>query len=245
MLIDDRAGSRDLADLPPLDELAELVRLPAGDVAIYGNGQAGRVAVGVEVKRIDDLISSIQSGRLQGRQMPDMRAEYDVSWLLVHGLWRPNPKTGALQTLAKTGMYADWSFGRQSPLPYAYLTGWLVTAQMAGVHVARVWDLHEAAWWLAVLERWWSKPWDRHRGLRALDRSRDVVQSPGMSDEFTRVMRIASAFPMISYERARNLAQAFATPAELVCADVEALSSVAKVGPVIAKSFVEAARGEG
>ena len=72
MLIDDRAGSRDLIKYEPVRSTGELCRLDSADVCLTGNGPNDAVLIGVEVKSIWDLISSINTGRLQATQIPAM-----------------------------------------------------------------------------------------------------------------------------------------------------------------------------
>ena len=66
--------------------------LPAGDIAFEGRGEGGAcVNIGIEFKKLDELVASIQSERLQGHQLPKMRGTteeqgaYDISWLLIEG----------------------------------------------------------------------------------------------------------------------------------------------------------------
>jgi ERCC4-type nuclease len=87
--VDRRIGSKDL--LEPLKAAglpAELATLPFGDVAFVGRGTGGaELAVGIELKRFGDLISSLRSGRFQGHQLPGLRNAYDHAWLLIEGKW--------------------------------------------------------------------------------------------------------------------------------------------------------------
>jgi ERCC4-type nuclease len=75
----------------PVDDSVEL---PGGDLYFVGRGHKGEpVEVGIEYKKLPDLISSIKSERLQGHQLLEMRGTsedqpkplYDVAWLLIEG----------------------------------------------------------------------------------------------------------------------------------------------------------------
>ena len=90
MIVDDRAGSRELVFISPHDEIACLSRLEAGDVSITGNGPTGLLSIGVEVKSVDDLLQSEGNGRLRD-QLESMLKAYDVNWLLTHGQYRAGP----------------------------------------------------------------------------------------------------------------------------------------------------------
>ena len=89
LLIDERIGSRDF--VKPLQALglpASLTRLEFGDVAFVGKGVNGLdVMVGVELKKVGDLLASLRSGRLAGHQLPGLQRMYQHTWLLVEGVW--------------------------------------------------------------------------------------------------------------------------------------------------------------
>ncbi len=87
IFIDYRRGSHDL--VKPLAKRGldvEETTLTAGDIAFVGRGEAGReVNIGIEFKKVGELIGSIRTGRLQGKQLLGMRDEFDFSYLLVEG----------------------------------------------------------------------------------------------------------------------------------------------------------------
>jgi len=103
LLIDDRAGSKELAD--PLQQLGlpvELTRLSFGDVAFIGKGDGGvDVSIGIEFKHLTELVQSIRTERLQGFQLQGMRDTYDHSYLFFEGQWHYDAK-GMLQRKRKT-----------------------------------------------------------------------------------------------------------------------------------------------
>lgn len=103
LLIDDRAGSKELAT--PLQKLGlpvELTRLEFGDVAFIGRGEKGAdVSIGIEFKQLGELVSSFRSERLQGFQLIGMRDTYDYSYLFFEGSWLYD-KQGLLQRRSKT-----------------------------------------------------------------------------------------------------------------------------------------------
>jgi len=103
LLIDDRAGSQELA--LPLQKLGlpvELTRLDFGDVAFIGRGEKGAdVSVGIEFKQLGEMVSSLRTERLQGFQMPGMRDLYDYCYLMFEGPWLYDTQ-GLLQRRSKT-----------------------------------------------------------------------------------------------------------------------------------------------
>src|SRR5260370_42363568 len=89
MLIDERE---------PIEEMQILLRphgkdvysqhLDFGDYAFDGYGPRGVVLVGVERKRIDDIVNSIHSGRFAGHQLPGLIETFDYSYLVIEGMFR-------------------------------------------------------------------------------------------------------------------------------------------------------------
>lgn len=100
LLVDDRAGSKELAE--PLSNLGlpvELTRLDFGDIAFVGKGAGGTdVTIGIEFKTLRELVQALRTERLTGFQLPGMRNEmgYDHCYLFFEGQWLYN-KQGLLQ----------------------------------------------------------------------------------------------------------------------------------------------------
>lgn len=82
-------GSRGLwDDLKHTNLPIERACLDAGDLMFIGNGPEGKeVSVGVEFKKIRDLLGSIRTGRLAGHQILKLQ-QYDYRFLVIEGEWR-------------------------------------------------------------------------------------------------------------------------------------------------------------
>lgn len=240
VLIDDRAGSADLVKYPPLDKLGVLTRLDSADIAFSGNGPDGAVLVGVEVKSVWDLLSSSNTGRLQGTQIPAMLKEYDVSWLLSHGVYRASARDYGL-LVQRRGRWKQFSIGSR-PVPYGYLESLLIDVVLTGVKVKHVLDIREAATWIGVLYRWWSKPWGKHKGMRTFDRSREVSLMPGVDGGMLVRARVAAQLPGLGFERAVAAARYFPSIADMMNATAKEWAEVPGIGKVIADAAVVAIR---
>lgn len=94
LLIDSRAGSNKLIDKFPGE--CESTFLEYGDVVFQGNGPDGDWLIGIEYKTLEDIVGCIKSGRFTGTQLPGMMHTYDVSFLLVEGIPRPDRNSGQL-----------------------------------------------------------------------------------------------------------------------------------------------------
>lgn len=212
VLIDDRAGSRDLIKYPPFNDesCAHLARLGSADICFTGNGPDGKVNVGVELKSIMDLVSSMDNGRVAATQLPAMLDEYDVVWLLVYGRIRQAPSSNQLQVW-RAGAFRNCNLGTR-PIPYAMLTGFLMSLNEVGVNYMQVEDMRDAAGWLEELVKWRSKPYGKHKSLRAFDQSRKVtgqekrknrvVLMPKLAENIKLRARVANALPTLGYQRA-------------------------------------------
>jgi hypothetical protein len=145
LFVDDRAGSSDL--VPGLQRLGLPVtvkRLTSGDIMFTGRGERGApVVIGIEHKRLSDLIQSLNDGRLVGTQIPAMLAMFDRSHLIIEGdwqretdgsvsVWKSTAKRGRLKgspnalelrkrirTIEiRTGVRVEWALNRRWALDF-------------------------------------------------------------------------------------------------------------------------------
>ena len=112
-----------------------------------------------------------------------------------------------------------------------------------GIHLKQVPSAREAAQWLVALHHWWSKPWDKHRAMRKLDRSGERAMMPDMDRNTEQMVKIAAQLPNVGWERAWAAAHCFTSPQDMMNAKVEEWQAVPGVGKVIARSIVEAING--
>ena len=93
LLVDYRVGSVEL--LEPLRKMglpAESGDIPA-DIAFEGRGEKGApVMVGIEFKKLGELVQSLRTQRLQGYQLLKMREHFQFCYLLVEGELRYDTK---------------------------------------------------------------------------------------------------------------------------------------------------------
>jgi len=241
-ILDPRAGSKNLE--APLKEIGVPVvmeQLVAGDAAFTGRGPGERpVSIGVEYKTLSDVLQCIVSGRFADVQLPGMKQAYEVSWLLIEGIWRPGPE-GELHTFA---------FGKWQSAPWTQrvwrmvdLNHWLTTMEViGGVNIARSASRAESAFWLKSLYTWWTaKQWDDHNSHRQL-------KAPAIDNPFGRhvplVERVAACLPGIGPKRALAVAERFGSVLALANADVEAWEEIEGVGKTTARKVHDAIRSE-
>lgn len=192
ILIDDRAGSRDLSSIPPLTSISELCRLSSADVCFTGNGPRGSISIGIEVKQISDVIASRKSGRLQGLngQVSAMLDDYDQQWIVTYGTYRCG-QDGRLQVIKRVGgpgsgsnkyAWQDYRFNNEYIL-YAYVESALISLSDVGFrhhHVSANHDdgLEQVARFIGALYLKRQKSWQEQcKMFHALNKSGDVTKS--------------------------------------------------------------------
>ena len=169
ILIDDRIGSVDLAE--PLQKMGlpiEVCRLEFGDIAFEGKGNGQQILeIGIELKKLSDLVGSLRSGRLSGHQLPGLlgpKGTFDYAWLVVEGEWR-------IDTAGRV-IIKKWN-RRKRKFEWVPLPGNMLASEMmkqvltlelcGGFHVRYTNTRRDTVQFLAALYRWWtSKPLDRH-----------------------------------------------------------------------------------
>lgn len=231
LLVDRRTGSAEL--LLPLQARqipVELCTLRFGDLAIVGNGDTGPVMIGVERKRVRDLLQSLTSGRLSGHQLPGLVDEYAHRWVLVEGAYRESDD-GLIEV--PRGHGRPWELIR---FKYAALEAYLLTLVLrAGVHMHRTYSVDETVAWLGVLWHWWTgKTWQEHRSHLALHRPPDIAIwcKPGL------VQRWAAELPGID-SKSVDVAKHFKTPLELAVAGEDQWRKIAGIGKTTAARVVQ------
>jgi hypothetical protein len=266
ILVDDRAGSKELIKYPPLDSLGELTRLDSGDVCFTGNGPRGSILIGIEVKSIFDLISSLDSHRLQGKQIPDMLDfGYDVRYLLHYGNYRSDPVSGNLQIRKRINgkvQWTDYMLGKRA-CPFGFVESFLCSPSFTelGILSKRVIDVEEAVAWIAVLYRTWAKEYNKHKSMRVLydntasgtaDKTESAPTHPGTllpTDRNSALMYragVASKLARgIGYEKAVAAAKHFPSVRAMVAAGPAEWAQVPGIGKVLAKSVVARVEEEG
>jgi ERCC4-type nuclease len=237
ILLDPRMGQHQghVYDYEPLlrslGAPVEMCHLDFADAAWYGSG----LAIGVEIKRLNDLLNAITNGRFSGHQLPGLCRDYNEAYLIVEGFWRPNPHDGVLET-RRGREWVPVKLGKRTWM-YRDLDNFLTTIEVkGGVRVKRTAGPDETARIIYGLYNWWADV-DSHRSHLALNRAgRDAAL-------FTRptfVRRVAAELPGIGYERSGEIAASFPTVRAMIAADTAAWLEIDGIGKKIAKGIVEA-----
>lgn len=198
LLVDQRIGSVDLAE--PLRKLGlpvELRMLEFGDLAWTGRGPAGDVRVGVELKKVGDLLNSLRSNRLPGHQLPGLQQSYDYRYLLVEGVWEVD---AAGYVVINGGTHKATRMASQE-LEERLLT----LATLGGIDVQYTFSRRATLRRLAALYRWWTdRGWDDHS-------SHVVVYQPQQIAPVSQFRRTVMTLPAIGMKTSKAVEKQFGT----------------------------------
>lgn len=238
MRIDPRAGSGDLAPLLKQRGVKEvsLTQMAYGDVAIDGNGPEGMpIAVGVEVKKLDDLLQCIGNGRLVGHQLPGMFECYDVVWLLIEGIWREG-REGLIE-VPRGGGWMPVRAANGSGMALS-LRGFTMTLEhKLGVKIMWTGTRGQSVDWLYHLNRWWTaKEWEEHKAHLQFDNSQAIA----LLRKPTLVQRMASQLPGIGADRSKKVAKRFHNVVDMVMAGHKDWQEIEGIGKQTAINLIKA-----
>lgn len=236
ILIDRRQGSADLADVWGDAELSDLT---FADVAILGTGHDGvPVSIGIELKRLDELMADLHTGRFLGHQAPGMRREYDYCWLVVEGDCREGRKgelevpKGRPSASGRRG-WTQLQIGYQA-MRYQTLLALLMTiTQKAGIFVRQTKTRGQTLKFCQGLAAWWEKGWDQHQ---AMDRLYVAPHGP-IPREHTLLERWLQALPGVGWKRSAHAERLFASPHALATASIEDLMAIKGVSRAKARTI--------
>ncbi len=236
IFVDDRQGSGEVAPiLRGLRVPVEVKRMDSADFAFEGNGPHGKCMVGIERKKVREMLREIELGRFEGEQLPKMVRTYEHCWLILEGVWRPNPQSGVLEE----GVSGGWREVMMGTRGFAYcqLDNFLTSLQ-SRVHlmVKYAGTVEETAHLVKGMWNWYRKPWDSHKsGL--------VIYTPpppaAMFFKPNLVRRTAAQLEGIGWEKSAAVAAKFATVLDMVVATEREWQTIPGIGKGLAAKAVQ------
>lgn len=229
-MVDRRVGSKDL--LAPLRSAgldAQLVELEYADVAFTGRGaKNASVDVGIELKRLNDLVSSLRSGRLAEHQLPGLRSMYEHAWLVVEGYWRTDDYGNVV---VFQGRHRGWC-----PLPgnmkASELEKQVLTLELCGgLHVRYTNTRADTLRFVGNLYRWWTdQALDHHNSHLAIHEPPTLVPISEWRQAFRR-------FPGVGLKASKAVAEHFGNSLRAAtAADVKTWAAIRVVDESTGKS---------
>ena len=233
--VDDRTGSKELYSMLK-SAPAQLGHLESADFSFLGRGENDTpLAVGIERKKIRDLLTSMSSGRLSGHQAPLMLRTYHVNYLIIEGYHIPDPHTGILKEWKRDVMLGSRRFGAKE------VFGYLNTLQIRrGIYLWRTHTPRETAQLVLVLYGWWTKKnLDQH--LSYLAQHKEFADLCTKQKPF--IERVATELPGVGRERAKEVLKHFKTLKQMVEATEKDWMSIDGIGKTLAKNIREIIHG--
>lgn len=238
ILVDVATGSIELKPyIRALGIPCDSASLPFGDVCFEGHGPMGTVGVGIERKRLHDMLHCIDDARYTGHQRIGMKQMYQVSILLIEGLWRPHDQTGVLMEgfVGPSGKvsWAECRYRTQRVM-YAKLRRYLFSVSLSGVHVCYTRDIQQTAYDIHEWYHYFQKRWQDHTSL--LEMQRLHIPTLNAKPSLTRLW--ATSLEDIGVVKSDLAERVFRTPIALATADERDWMRIPGVGVTIAQHIV-------
>lgn len=230
LLLDQRTGSIELH--PLLRTPHTVCHLDFGDAAIIGRTNDQEISVGIERKRIHDLLSSMESGRLVGHQIPGMLEEYDRSYVLVEGLWRPDDDRRLVVYKGKGFspiQHGSRRYGTKDI--HSFLTS---IREMFGIWVITTGSSSHTAAWIDDLHYWYNKK--KHRTGEVMVANPAPALGVGFRRPTT-LARMLVGLDGVGGRKALDLANRFGSMEELMSASPSDIMEVEGIGETIAEGI--------
>jgi ERCC4-type nuclease len=241
LLIDSRIGSADLAEpLAAMGLPVELTQLEFADVCFAGRGDNDTpVMVGIELKKLGDLVSSLRTGRLSGHQLPGLVGPdsiYEYAWLLVEGTYRPGTH-GIIEVPSRFGSWRPL----QGKMPLSELEKRVLTLELlGGLHVRFTAGRPATLHFLANLYHWFTdQSMDRHSShIAAIHKPSTILRISDLRKTFATLPGVGVRTSLFVEQRFGNIESAF-------LATQEEWEEIEGIGPKTANAIMRYIHGEG
>jgi ERCC4-type nuclease len=221
-------------------------RLTYADACFEGFGPQGQIAIGVERKKLPDLLQCIKDGRYTGHQLVGMKKAYRFVFLVVEGEWKPH-ENGILMQLYPTKDGYQWGELRPRTM-YHTLRRFLFSVSLGGIIVLYTRDIAHTAFDITELYHWFQKPWRAHTSLQQLHmgsfwqqdgRTDQLMTVPSLSRKPSLVRRWAAELEGIGVKKSEEAERLFKSPKALANSDELDWMQVDGVGVATAQKIIK------
>lgn len=209
-------------------------RLEYADAAFEVNGPEGPLLVGIERKRLHDILDCIKDGRYSGHQRIGMKDMYGISVLLIEGHWKPHDPEGWLMEGYSGGISWGYCRPRGSRQLYSMLYRYLISVSLSGVIVTYSRDPFHTAFNINEWHQWGLKSWDAHTSLMDIHR----LALPSLQRKPSLVQKWASDLAGIGVKKSDLAARQFRSALDLANADESEWLRIPGVGVKTAQEIV-------
>lgn len=223
------AGRELISALRRYDIDTSLTELAFGDAMFSGNGEhgsPGEALIGIEHKRLSDLVNSMKDRRLSGHQLygPDHRSgllgSYDYVYIFVEGVWRPGPG-GEIEELGTSGWKPFFASRDRYSVNYRQVAAFIHSLELRArtiesgepIRVVRTQNPREtAAQYVALYKSFTEKTWAEHHAHDQIYTEVTQPKRAGLTQmkKVTVPWRMAAQIPGID-RRAEDIAAHFGT----------------------------------
>ena len=233
--IDPRAGSCDLIE--PLRRIGvevAVVNMDYGDLAFEGNGPDGAVAIGIEYKKMEDLIQCVNDNRFLGHQLPGMLEAYDHLYLVIEGtpLWQAD---GGFKNYE--GSLHRWRRSH-SNISLMRLLSTVLHIEALGARTMFLPSQRSALTYIVALYTWWNKKWGDHSKAPSIHYPMVPLLVPSLRQ------KIASLLPGIGQGKLMAIEEAFQNSRAMVNATAQDWIKLKGIGKKTADQIEEVLSNE-
>ncbi len=189
--------------------------LTAGDFCFAGEGPKGPCLIGIERKRIKDMLSSLRTGRLIGEQLPKLLDHYEYTFLVLEGTFRTNWHSGILED--KYGKdYTPVLIGKSTFLGLELESALTSILAATPIRYIRTRTDRETVEWLISLNHAFSKPWDQQLAKVTAIHQPEQYATVGKSST---IRRVSHALSGLGWERSGTLEQNYRSVWDVMSVD--------------------------
>jgi ERCC4-type nuclease len=241
ILLDPRAGSQELLDpLVAAGLPVEPTTLKFGDISFVGRGEGGApLGIGIEYKKLPDLVDSLNTDRLAGHQLGGMVTHYDRGYLIIEGAWDVDD-SGRVVVPSKFKRMMQPLKG--APCASVLESRVWTLEHRGGLHVRWTQNQKETVRAVSTLYRCWTdRDLDEHRSHLAIH-APDLDRALGTPITLRR--RIAAVLPHIGYTLSAAVEKHFPSIWRMMNAEPKEWMEIDGIGKKTANDIVNAIRKE-
>jgi len=220
--------------------LANHKHLVAGDFCFVGEGPKGPCLIGIERKRLHDILNCLRTHRFVGEQLPKLIDHYEYVYLVIEGRYQSNWSTGLLEE-RRGKLWSPVKAGQESYFLSLELDSFLNSLSLSPVRIKRTADEKETVDWIVSLHHTFSKPWQEHgKKLAGIHTPAEYA----IVGKASTVRRVAYTLTKVGWERSGAVEQHFKNVHEMCDAEVKDWMKVDGFGKVLSNRVYRELRGE-
>lgn len=237
--VDNRVGSIELVEtLKSMHVEVDTARMEFADFHFNGIGPKGPCSIGIERKKVRDILCCIEDGRFAGHQLPGLIETYDYCYLIVEGNWTVDETTLGLIKPSSVGCGhgIPIHLGPGRNIPYRQLDNYLNSiATQSSCRVKTSLSAAETIMQIVNLYHWWQKDWTQHQSLKVLRKepAKFTFLNPSVHQ------LVASCLPGVGYEKSAHIARHFRTITDMVLATTAEWQEIEGIGKTLANRITK------